>query len=70
MTNPEILSKLGRVADNEIFPAEAYTWQSAALREKAASWVTEVLPQMAINYLLYSLKNPPLLISGRASTPR
>ena len=52
MANRELMSKLGRVADNEMFLAEAYTWQSAAVRGKAPFWVTEVLPSMAMNDLL------------------
>jgi len=52
MANEEIVSKLSRVADNEMFLAEAYTWQSAAVRGKAPSWVLDVLPKMAMNDLL------------------
>ncbi|HME44362.1 MAG TPA: hypothetical protein VKF36_14820 [Syntrophorhabdales bacterium] len=52
MANQELVSKLSRVADNEMFLAEAYTWQSAAVRGKAPFWVTEVLPSMAMNDLL------------------
>jgi hypothetical protein len=52
MANQELVGKLTRMADNEMFLAEVYTWQSAAIRGKAPIWVTEVLPQMAMNDLL------------------
>ena len=52
MAKQEIIGKLGKVADNEMFLAEAYTWQSAAIRGKTPAWVREVLPRMAMNDLM------------------
>ncbi len=52
MADQQLISKLSRVADNEMLLAEAYTWQSAAIRGKAPAWVEAVLPRMAMNDLM------------------
>jgi hypothetical protein len=52
MANQQIISKLSRVADNEMLLAEVYTWQSAAIKGKVPAWVETVLPRMAMNDLL------------------
>jgi hypothetical protein len=52
MANQQLISKLSKVADNEMVLAEAYVWQSAEVRRKAPAWVVSVLPRMATNDLL------------------
>jgi hypothetical protein len=52
MADQQLISKLSKVADNEMLLAEAYTWQSSAIRGKAPAWVEAVLPRMAMNDLM------------------
>ena len=52
MTNQQLISKLSKVADNEMLLAEAYTWQSGEIRGKEPAWVASVLTRMATNVLL------------------